>query len=280
MRSSWRALPFMAPWIILSNFLQKIYIQRSLIRNFVVRDLKTRYIGSFMGLFWSVIHPIVLLASYTFVFQFIFGVKPRPDTGTTSFPLFLFCSILPWLFFQDTLQRSSTVLIDNANLVTKTLFPSEILPLVIALAGLVNHLIGFAILLCIIFFTIGKVSLFILLVPVYFLLLMLLTLGISWFVSSLNVFVRDASQVLSVILTFWFWFTPIFYSTDRFPRRLLFLVNWNPMAHVVVGYRDCLLRMQMPNLRILAIFAAVSLVIFVAGGLFFRKTKREFVDVL
>jgi len=270
----------MAPWIILSNFLQKIYIQRSLIRNFVVRDLKTRYIGSFMGLFWSVIHPIVLLASYTFVFQFIFGVKPRPDTGTTSFPLFLFCSILPWLFFQDTLQRSSTVLIDNANLVTKTLFPSEILPLVIALAGLVNHLIGFAILLCIIFFTIGKVSLFILLVPVYFLLLMLLTLGISWFVSSLNVFVRDASQVLSVILTFWFWFTPIFYSTDRFPRRLLFLVNWNPMAHVVVGYRDCLLRMQMPNLRILAIFAAVSLVIFVAGGLFFRKTKREFVDVL
>jgi ABC-type polysaccharide/polyol phosphate export permease len=233
-----------------------------------------------MGLFWSVIHPIVLLVSYTFVFQIIFKQAPKPETGTDNFALFLFCSILPWLFFQDTLQRSSTVLIDNANLVTKTLFPSEILPLAVALAGLVNHLIGFAILLIIIFFTIGKISFFILLVPVYFLLLMLFALGISWFVSSLNVFVRDVSQVLSVVLTFWFWFTPIFYTADRFPAKLLFLVRLNPMAHVVVGYRDCLLRRQMPDLRILAILAAVSFVIFMAGGLFFRKTKREFVDVL
>jgi ABC-type polysaccharide/polyol phosphate export permease len=270
----------MAPWIILSNFLHKIYIQRGLIRNFVVRDLKARYIGSFMGFFWSVIHPIVLLVSYTFVFSIIFGLRPRPDSGTTSFPLFLFCSILPWLFFQETLQRSSTIIIENANLVTKTLFPSEILPLAVILAGLVNHLIGFAILLCILFFTLGKVSLFILFVPVYFIILMLFTLGLSWFVASLNVFVRDVSQVLSVILTFWFWFTPIFYSTDRFPPKILFLVRCNPLAHVIAGYRDCLLRMRMPELNILAVLAVMSLVVFAAGGLFFRKTKREFVDVL
>jgi lipopolysaccharide transport system permease protein len=272
--------PMLAPWIILASFLRKIYVQRSLIRSFVVRDLRARYIGSFMGFFWSVIHPIVLLVSYTFVFSIIFGVRPLPDTGTTSFPLFLFCSILPWLFFQDTLQRSSTILIDNTNLVTKTLFPTEILPLTVALAGLVNHLIGFAILLVIIIFTIGKISIFILLVPVYFLTLMLFTLGIAWLVSSLNVFVRDVSQVLSVILTFWFWFTPIFYTTDRFPPRLLALVKWNPVAHVVMGYRDCLLRMRMPDLRTLALLAIVSFAVFAVGGLFFRHTKREFVDVL
>ena len=274
------ASKLLTPWFILFHFLQKICIQRSLIRNFVVRDLKARYIGSFMGLFWSVIHPIVLLVSYTFVFSYIMGQKPRPETGTTSFPLFLFCSILPWLFFQEALQRSSTVIIENANLVTKTLFPSEILPLAVLLAAVVNHLIGFAILLCIIFFVVGKVSLFILLVPVYLLLLILFTLGISWCVSSLNVFVRDISQVLTVILTFWFWFTPIFYTWDRFPKKLLFLVKLNPMAHVVMGYRDCLLRRQMPNLKILSVLAVVSLAIFAAGGFFFRKTKREFVDVL
>jgi lipopolysaccharide transport system permease protein len=269
-----------APWMIFSNFLQKIFIQRGLIRNFVVRDLKARYVGSFMGLFWSVIHPIVLLVSYTFVFSVVFNQRPRPDTGTTSFALFLFCSILPWLFFQETLQRSSTVIIENASLVTKTLFPSEILPLSVLLAACVNHLIGFAILLCIIFFTIGKVSLFILLVPVYFFFLMLFTLGLSWFLSSLNVFVRDISQILTVVLTFWFWFTPIFYTIDRFPLKLMYLVRWNPIAPVVLGYRDCLLRMKMPNLSLLATFAAVSLAVFAAGGLFFRKTKREFVDVL
>jgi ABC-type polysaccharide/polyol phosphate export permease len=270
----------MALWIILSNFLQKIYTQRSLIRNFVARDLRARYIGSFMGLFWSVIHPVVLLVSYTFVFSVILGIRLQPDAGTRSYPLFLFCSILPWLFFSDTLQRSSTIIIDNANLVTKTLFPSEILPLAVLLSAFVNHLTGFAILLCIIFFTIGKVSVFILLIPVYFLLLMLFTLGIAWFVSSLNVFVRDVSQILSVVLTFWFWFTPIMYSMDRFPRKLLFLVRYNPMAHVVTGYRDCLLRRRMPDLNIMAVLALAAVVVFAAGGLFFRKTKREFVDIL
>jgi lipopolysaccharide transport system permease protein len=270
----------MTPWIILSNFLGKIYTQRSLIHTFVIRDLRARYIGSFIGFFWSVIHPIVLLISYTFVFHFVFGLRPRPETGTTSFPLFLFCSILPWLFFQETLQRSSTVIIENASLVTKTIFPSEILPLTVMLAGLVNHLIGFAILLGILFFTLGKISVFILFIPVYFFLLMLFTLGLSWFVSSLNVFVRDVSQVLSVILIFWFWFTPIFYSTDQFPANLRFLMRWNPLAHVVAGYRDCLLGMRMPDLSVLALFAILAFLVFAAGGIFFRKTKREFVDVL
>ncbi len=274
----------MAPWVILSSFLGKLYVQRGLILNFVARDLKSRYVGSFMGLFWSVIHPIVLLVSYTFVFSVIFGIEPPKDSGTDSFALLLFCSILPWLFFQDSLQRSSTIIIDNSNLVTKTLFPSEILPLVVMLSSFVNHLIGFAILLCIIFFVLGKVSLFILLIPVYLFLLMLFTLGISWFVSSLNVFVRDVSQVLSVVLTFWFWFTPIFYASnriaDRLPPKLVVLINFNPLSHIVTGYRDCLLRMRMPDLKVLALLALASLAVFVLGGLFFRKTKREFVDVL
>ena len=272
--------PFLVPWVIFANFVAKIYLQRGLIRNFVVRDLRMRYIGSFIGFFWSVIHPIVLLISYTFVFSVILGQRPLPDSGTTSFPLFLFCSILPWLFFQDSLQRSSTVVIDHANLVTKTLFPTEILPLVVLLAAVVNHAIGFAILLAIILFTLGKVSVFILLVPVYFVILALFTLGLSWLVAGVNVFIRDISQVLSVLLTFWFWFTPIFYSADRFPRRLLFLVQWNPLAHVVIGYRDCLLRMHTPDLQVMVKLAIASLVVFAAGGLFFRHIKREFVDVL
>ncbi len=280
MRTVSRLQRFLAPWIILSSFLRKIYVQRGLIRNFVVRDLRARYIGSFMGFFWSVIHPIVLLISYYFVFKIIFGQRPQPDSGTSSFALYLFCSILPWLFFSDVLQRSSTVVIDNSNLVTKTLFPSEILPLTILLSGVVNHVIGFGILLVILAFTLGKVSIYILLVPVYFLLLMMLTLGISWLVASLNVFVRDVSQVLSVILTFWFWFTPIFYPAERFPASLKFLVHWNPLAHVVAGYRDCLLRMRMPDLRILLFLMIGCLVVFAIGGLFFRHTKREFVDTL
>ncbi len=280
MRAGGRVNPALAPWVILNNFFQKIYLQHDLIRNMVVRDLRARYIGSFMGFFWSVINPIVLLTSYSFVFMVIFQAGAPQDSGTTSFPLFLFCSILPWLFFQDTLQRSSTVIIDNANLITKAIFPTEILPLTILLAGLVNHVIGFAILLVIIFYVLGKVSIFILLIPVYFLLLMLFTLGMSWFISSLNVFVRDISQILSVVLTFWFWLTPIFYTGNRIPKQYSFLVRWNPLAYFVTAYRDCLLRMKMPDLQALIWLAVATIAVFVTGGLFFRHIKREFVDVL
>jgi len=279
-QESARIHPVQAPWIIFSSFLRKLYLQRGLIRNFVIRDLKARYVGSFMGIFWSVIQPVVLLVSYTFVFSVIFGLRPNPDSGTDSFAIFLFCSILPWLFFQDTLMRSSTVVIDNTNLVTRTLFPSEILPLTVVLAGVVNHLIGFVILLTILLVTAGKVSPFIVLVPVYFACLLLFTLGLAWLVSSLNVFVRDTSQILGVVLTFWFWFTPIFFSADRIPQSLKFMVRWNPLAYVVTGYRDCLLRVQLPDLRGLGFLAIVSLAVFIAGGIFFRQTKREFVDVL
>ena len=283
-----RIHPALAPWVIFSSFLRKLYIQRGLIRNFVIRDLRSRYIGSFMGFFWSIIHPIVILVSYTFVFSIVFNMRPKPDTGTTSFPLFLFCSILPWLFFQEALQRSSTVIIENTNLVTKTIFPTEILPLTVLLSSTVNPLIGFAILLSILF-PLGKASVLILFIPVYFFLLMLFTLGLSWLVAGLNVFIRDVSQIISVILVFWFWFTPIFYTPDliqeavqRHPNvgRLLFLSEWNPLAQVVIAYRQCLLAGEMPDLRVLAGLCAASIGVFIAGGIFFRHIKREFVDVL
>jgi ABC-type polysaccharide/polyol phosphate export permease len=274
--------PARAPWIIVSNFIRKIYVQSDLIRNFVIRDLKGRYVGSFMGFFWSVIHPIVLLTSYAFVFMVVFGQQAPQDSGTDSFPLFLFCGILPWLFFQDTVQRSSTVIVDNSNLITKTLFPTEILPLTVMLAGLVNHLIGFAILFGILCF-VGEIKAMILLLPVYMLLMMLFSLGMAWFISSLQVFLRDVSQVLTVVLTFWFWFTPIFYTESKIPPKFAHFAQWlkfNPLGQVVTGYRHCLLDGRWPDLRALAILALISLAVFVAGGMFFRNIKREFVDVL
>jgi lipopolysaccharide transport system permease protein len=270
------------PGIIFFSFLRKIYVQRGLIKNFVIRDLRSRYVGSFMGFFWSVIHPIVLVVSYTFVFAVVFKQRPIPQSGTTFFPLFLFCGILPWLFFSDTLIRSSSAIIDNANLITKTLFPSEILPLTILLSGLVNHAIGFGILLVMLFWVAGKVSVFMLLIPFYLFFLMLFTLGLSWLTSSLNVFVRDVSQILSVILTFWFWFTPIFFMPEQVTnlKWLLVLMRMNPLAYVVSGYRDCILPNRVPEMGSLLILAASSLFVFILGGLFFRNIKREFVDVL
>lgn len=266
------------PIVILSNFLIRLRRRRHLIWNFVRRDLRNRYIGSMMGFFWSVIHPIVLLAAYTFVFSVIFQVRlrgPIPD----NFPIFLFCGILPWLYFQDTVQRSATCVVDNSNLIRKTLFPSEILPVTLALSNLVTHLVGLAILLTALIW-LGTLSWAALLLPLYWLLLGVFALGLGWLAAAVQVFVRDAAQVISVAMVLWFWLTPIFYQRELVPERFLPLVAWNPLAYVVEGYRELLLAGRLPDLGQLLILGAFSLGAFLLGGAVFRGTKREFVDVL
>ncbi len=260
------------------NFVSRVERQRHLIWNFVRRDLRSRYVGSIMGFFWSVIHPLVLLVCYSFVFSVIFQVRlrgPLPD----NFPIFLFCGILPWLYFQDTVQRSATSVVENGNLIRKTLFPSEILPLTLALSNLVTHGVGLLILLAALLW-LGTLSAAALLLPVYLLLLALLALGLGWLVAALQVFLRDSAQLLTVAMTLWFWFTPIFYQRELVPERFRPLMAYNPLVYVVEGYRRLLLEGRPPDWAGVAALAGFSLAVFALGGAVFRATKREFADVL
>lgn len=269
-----------APWQITGNFLRKMALQRHLIKNFVVRDLQGRYVGSVMGIFWSLVHPAVLLISYTFVFSIVLNVRPWPETGTSSFAVYLICGLLPWLFFQDAVSRACTVIVDHARILRKTIFPTEILPIVVLLSSLFNHAIGFGILFLVLLTVMHTISWLVLLLPLYLFVLMLFTLGLGWLLASLQVFVRDTAQILSVALTFWFWLTPIFYNEKLIPSAFQTVIRLNPLAHVVVAYRDCLLRQQMPDLRALGWLTLVALLMLGLGGWVFRTTKREFADVL
>ena len=260
------------------NFLRKIVLQRHLIWNFVIRDLRSRYVGSLMGFFWSVIHPLVLLVSYTFVFSIVFNIRPQVK-GTDSFAIFLFCGILPWLYFQDSIVRSCHSVVDHGHLIRKTLFPSEILPVSVVLANLVAHLIGVAILLVVLLY-VKTLSWVVLLLPLYFFLLMLFSLGLGWLVAALQVFVRDMAQVLSVLMVFWFWFTPVFYNVEMVPAALRPWIRFNPLSQVAEGYRDILLENRFPDLTSLFLLLSFALTAFVVGGFVFRSTKKEFVDVL
>jgi lipopolysaccharide transport system permease protein len=273
-------MPFTLSHNPLVNFIRKLAQHRGLIKNMVVRDLRARYVGSAMGFFWSIIHPLVLLVSYTYVFSVVLKQQLGPEAGISSFAVYLFCGILPWLLFQETLTRASNVLVDNSSLITKTLFPAEILPVSILLANLVNHLIGLAILISIVLVGYHKLSPVIFLAPIYMFALMLFALGLAWFISSVQVFLRDTAQVLTVVLTFWFWFTPIFFDERRIPQSLVILMRLNPLAEVVIGYRHCFLSGEMPSTHGLLSLYFASLLTFAAGGLFFRYTKKSFADVL
>ena len=261
---------------------KKLAANRNLLKNLILRDLKHRYVGSIGGFLWSVIHPIVLLVSYTFIFGVIFRPEMGPEFGTDSFAIFILCGLLPWILFSDTVVRNCSVISDNAPLITKTVIPAEILPISITISNLIHHMIGLSILLgvMLVFYSVHFSALWILL---YLVMLLLLAQGLGWIVAGLHVFLRDTIQALQIVMLLWFYFTPILYTEkmmDRVSPALRLLANLNPMAVIVTGYRNSLLHLAQPTAVQIAIVLATSLGVFVAGALFFRQAKPAFPDVL
>jgi ABC-type polysaccharide/polyol phosphate export permease len=260
-------------------FLRVLRERRSLVSELVRRDFAKRFVGSAAGWLWTIIHPLVLLVSWVFVFQWCLKVPPPPGAGD-NYTLYLFCGYLPWLLFQETVQRSATVLTESSNLITKTVFPSEILPLTVFLSSLISHAIGVGVAFSAVLWYTGAVGAQVLLIPLYTAALGLFAVGFSWVASSLQVYLRDTAQVVIVLLTGWFWLTPIFLDVTHFPENARFLVWGNPLAPVVQAYRSCLMGTAPPAADAVAFLAAASLATFVFGGLFFRHLKRGFADVL
>jgi len=236
-------------------------------------------VGSVAGWLWGIIHPLVLLASWTFVFKIcLHQTLPAGQPG--NYPLYLFAGMLPWLLFSETVQRSSSSLLDHASLITKTVFPAEMVPLSVFLSSLVSHLMALALLIAAIEIWLRSFSPAVIVLPLYFLLLGMLAVGIGWIVAALQVYLRDTSQVLTVILTFWFWLTPIFIFENQFPSRLRVLLYANPLVYVVRAYRQVLLSTTMPGWTDVGLLAVYGLTAFFLGGLVFRHLKRGFADVL
>jgi ABC-type polysaccharide/polyol phosphate export permease len=246
----------------------------------VRRDFQQRFVGSAAGWIWGLIHPLVLLGSWWFVFERLMKFKLPADAVTTSYPLFLFAGMLPWLLFSDTVQRSATCLLDQANLITKTVFPSEIVPVSVFLSSLVSHGLAVALMVAATGIMLNRISLFLVLLPVYVFVIGLLAVGVGWIVASLHVFQRDTAQVLSVVLQFWFWLTPIFLTEERYTGKAHWLLVANPLCYIVRSYRFLLLTPGLPNPVDLAVAAACGVAAFLLGGLFFRYMKRGFADVL
>jgi lipopolysaccharide transport system permease protein len=261
-------------------FLRNLVERRSLLFQLVRRDFQQRFVGSAVGWIWGLIHPLVLLVSWWFFFVHLMHFKLSADAVTTNYPLFLFAGMLPWLLFSETVQRSATSLLDQANLITKTVFPSEIVPVSVFLSSLVSHGLALALMIAATGVMLNRISIFLLLLPIYVFVIGLLAVGVGWIVASLHVFQRDTAQVLSVILQFWFWLTPIFLTDDKYTGKARWLLVANPLYYVVRSYRSLLLTPRLPNMGDLAVAMTFGVAAFLFGGLFFRYMKRGFADVL
>jgi lipopolysaccharide transport system permease protein len=250
-----------------------------LITQLVKRDFQQRYIGSAAGWLWGLIHPLVLLASYVFVFDICLHQQPGPGAVTTNYPMLLFAGMLPWLLFSETVLRSSGCLIEQANLITKTVFPAEIVPVSTFLSSLISHLLALTLVIAGAAIFLKHMSPILMLLPIAMLLVGLFAVGIGWIAAALQVYLRDTAQVLAVMLTLWFWATPILLTEDKYHGWAVLVLRTNPLTYIVRAYREILLghRIPLADLLATAIFAAVA---FVCGGMVFRYMKRGFADVL
>lgn len=249
-----------------------------LLRELVKRDLQGRYSGSLLGFFWALVQPLWQFVLFTFVFSTVMRVSPVGER-TASFAVFLFSGLLPWLAFHETLVRSSTAITDNAALIKKVTFPSEILVLAVAVSALVQEALALGVFAAVLAAR-GEMAwsgLPWLLVAVP--LQLALAIGLGLLLAGAQVFVRDVAPVVGLVLSGWFYLTPIVYPLGLVPERYRSWIAVNPLTTVVGLYRSALLGAPpgasvVPALQL----ALLSGVVLSAGLLAFRRLRPAFVD--
>lgn len=250
---------------------------RGLIQSLVARELKARYRGSVLGFFWSFINPLLLLLIYSFVFTYVI---PSRAPGHEPYALFMFCGILPWTWFSSSLLESSNVLISGGNLIKKVLFPAEILPIVSVLANMVHFFLGLPILAAFLVYyrmplQISELAWF----PVVVFVQLLLTLGLALILAALTVHFRDLRDILSNVLTFWFFATPIIYPMLFAPPRGRALLNLNPFTHLAISYQEILFYAgPFGHWKWLLALLVASAGLFLAGYFVFDRLRDSFAE--
>lgn len=254
---------------------------RSLINTLVKRDVIGRYRGSFMGILWSVLNPIFMLAVYTFVFSVVFQARWHAGSDSkTQFALMLFAGLLVFNLFSECINKAPSLIISNVNFVKKMVFPLESLPWVILGSALVHMAISLVVWLVffISFFGIPPATIF--LFPVILFPLVLLTMGISWFLASVGVYLRDVSQVIGIVTTILLFLSPIFYPLSALPQKYHGLFVLNPLTPVIEQTRDAMVSGKLPDAVFFAGYLAVTGMFAWLGFAWFQKTRKGFADVL
>src|SRR5215211_7627558 len=221
-----------------------LWRQRELLRQLTAREVAERYRGTYLGVVWSFLTPLLMLAVYTFVFSRVLAVKWGVGDAADNpalFALALFAGLIPFTVFSEAVHRAPSLVLNNPNYVKRVVFPLEVLPLTVLGAALIHSLISVAILVAGIALLLGFVSPTLLLLPLAYLPLVLLCAGLSWFLAALGVYVRDIGQGVTVAVQALLFLSPIFYAVDAVPPAFRPLLLLNPLSPIVNGFRDCLL---------------------------------------
>jgi lipopolysaccharide transport system permease protein/teichoic acid transport system permease protein len=263
----------------LLDFLKAIIKNRSLLLSLTKNDLKQKYLGNFLGVAWALIQPTATIIIFWFVFQVGFKSKP---VDNFPFILWLVAGMFPWFYFAEGLSNGTNSIMANSFLVKKVVFRVSLLPVVSLLSALGIH-IFFIFFMFAMFIYYGYMpELYWLQLGYYLFALSILLLGVSWITSSVVVFFKDMGQLVAIIIQFGFWLTPIFWNIKIIPEKYHWLIELNPIVYIIEGYRNSMIyhKWFWEDMSMTLYFWAVTLVIFILGGLTFKKLRPHFSDVL
>ena len=257
--------------------LRDLWVYRELVVFMIWRTLKVRYKQTMLGAAWAVIQPLMTMI----VFNFIFGNVAKVPTDNIPYPIFSYTALLPWGLFTNALNQASRSLTANQNMVTKIYFPRLVLPISSVLAGLVDFAIAFVILIGLMFYYHVTPAWNVLwTLPFFLLLSIIVALGVSLWLSAINVQYRDVNYALPFLTQFWLFITPVAYSASVISDKWQLVYSLNPMAGVVNGFRWALLGSGSGPDLALWISIIISLVILVSGLIYFRNMERTFADTI
>lgn len=262
------------------EFLVNSYRGRHILKNMLIKELRSRYVGSLLGPLWNVLTPLYYIFLYTIVFSGILKVRFSQEEGTSSFVVYFLAGLIPWLFFQEAVIRGSNAFIENGYIIKKVKFPIEVCVETVLLSSMVSFFIYMTLYLFYLLI-IGELKLLsmpLILAP--FIVQVLLILGISLGLGSIAVFFRDLIQMVPLVLNAFFFLTPIVYPASVIPDRLRWVFSLNPFYWLIDTYRSILINGILPGWKHLAYPGILAVLIFYGGLVIFRKTREAFKDIL
>jgi lipopolysaccharide transport system permease protein len=278
--------PHAAHPVSLQSMIRSIWTNRMLILQMSKRDVIGRYKGSLMGLLWSFLNPLLMLAVYTFFFSVVFKSRWGGLTSGTMeenkafFAIILFAGMIVHGLFSEVLNRAPNLILGNVNYVKKVIFPLEILPIINLVAALFHCAVSFIVLLIVVIVFNGFINWTTIFVPIIILPFGLLTLGMAWALTSLGVYARDVGQTIGIAMSVMLFLSPVFYPVTALPEEFRIWIQVNPLTFIIEQIREVVIWGRLPNWLGLIKYTAVSCIFAWLGFVWFQKTRKGFADVL
>ncbi|WP_035736657.1 ABC transporter permease [Francisella philomiragia] len=261
-------------------FIKHLINNRRMIMILAYHDFKDQYLGSYLGIVWAVIQPAAFIGVIWLVFTY--GIRPDGAGGSTAVILTLLTGMIPWFFFAEGLTNSCSSIVANKFLVKKVSFSVNILPVVAVLSCLIIHLVLVLFIMLLFILTGSYPDLYWLQIPYYIICTILLLVGLGWLTSAARVFVKDIEQLITLLVQFGFWFTPVIWLPEKVPERFRFLLDLNPMVYIIQGFRDSFVQhiwfWERPASTL--VFLIILSLILLFGATTFKKLTPHFGDVI